>query len=205
MKDTTMKNSSRLGLQFKTIVWSVVVLILAHLMGTDLFAKGPAAILKIKPELFQTSIARDVLSRNVNAKIKVIDTELEFTDRGLSCSATKEVRFFPDIPFSALIDISCPKANFIELNIREAKVIGVELKWLSSLVVSYLEDKISEGKLNSYFTISKKGWEKSSEKSSYSILLKLKPENIIKALENPVIVDVSVNKDGLILSVGADR
>ena len=196
----------KLNRTHRTIFLCSIVLFLGQLLNVDmLWAKGPASILVIKPDLFQTSLAKDILARNVNSKVKLRDTVLEFTDKGLKCSSIKEVTFFPDFPFSALIDVSCPKANFIELQIKEAKVIGVELKWLSALVVNYLESKISEGKLNSYFSMVKQGWKRESSNSNYSILLKLKPENIIKALENPVIEDVSISSEGLILIVDADK
>jgi hypothetical protein len=197
---------SNLNRTQRTIFLCSIVLFLGQLLSTEtLLARGPASILVIKPDLFQTSLAKDVLARNVNSKIKLIDTVLEFTDNGLKCTATKEVTFFPDIPFSALIDVSCPKADFIELQIKEAKVIGVELKWLSAVIVNYLESKISEGKLNSYFSMVKKGWKRESKNSNYSILLRLKPENIIKALENPVIEDVSISSEGLVLTVDAEK
>jgi len=186
----------------------VVIVGLVLLLGLDIqtvFAKGSACILKVKPELLQTSIARDMLARNVNSKIKIEDTKIEFTDSGLKCSGTKVVSFFPDVCFSTVIDINSPKSNYIELLIRETKIVGVELKWLASLVFGYLEKKVGDGKLGSYFSIAKQGWKKDAGKKAYSILLKLKPENIVKALENPVIKDVSISSKSFNLTVDADR
>jgi len=191
---------------YKKSLVIVVGLIICLTSGAQaVFAKGPACILKVKPELLQTSIAQDMLARNVNSKIKIEDTKIEFTDLGLKCSGTKVITFFPDVSFSTVIDLSCPKSNYIELLIRETKIIGVELKWLSRLVFGYLEKKMEDGKLSSYFSIAKTGWKKDSGGTAFSILLKLKPSNIVKALENPVIKDISISAKSFNLSVDADR
>lgn len=102
----------------------------------------PSLMIRLSQDLFTSKMILDKEKESMGKNIK--DFKIRFRPGGIHISG-KVKKFFMEIPFEGLVDFITTAPDVFEVRLRQLKVLRMDLKFLTPLVLKAVESRLKKG------------------------------------------------------------
>lgn len=102
----------------------------------------PSLMIRLSQDVFTSKMVLDKEKASMSSDIK--DFKIRFKADGIHVSG-KVKKFFMNIPFEGLVDLVSTDADVFEVRLRHLKVLNMDLKFLTPLVLTAVKSRLKKG------------------------------------------------------------